>query len=191
MSWPQPVYDPRSGHWTLDTSSLWNLDVGRLAGAVVLNLRGRAHLVPEVVAEIPSTSVFRTSPFPWYDVQPITLPAEQGLYSALRLRWASAPGKDRGEAAAITLAVGHGYGFICDDGAGVRAATSAAGQICTMRTTALVVAMVRAGWISADDGWDGITQMLAAGRQLGRQMPWDDQAGYDALCAISEFDTCP
>jgi predicted nucleic acid-binding protein len=191
VSDPAPaIYDPRVGHWTFDTSSLRNLDSGHLAGAVVLNMRGRVHLVPEVVKELPSSSVYRTSPFTWYDVEPILLPREQHLYSLLRLRWKSEPGKDQGEAAAITLAAGHGYGLVCDDGTGVRAATSPEAQVCTMRTTALVVAMARAAWISSGDGWQAIEAMLAAGEWLGRRIPWADRVGFDALCAIATFDVC-
>jgi predicted nucleic acid-binding protein len=182
------IYDPRVGNWTLDTSSLWNLDVGHLAGALAWNMRGRVFLVPRVQSEWPSDCVYATTAFEWFTSQDIQLPAEQRLYAELRLRWGSAPDKDRGEAAAITLAAGHGYMFICDDGTGFRAATRD-GAICTMRTTAFVVAMVRGGWISLDEGWNAIDEMRNAGRKLG-PIPWTDRAGYDALCAVQGFDAC-
>jgi predicted nucleic acid-binding protein len=182
------IYDPRVGNWTLDTSSLWNLDVGHLAGALVLNMRGHVFLVPRVQSEWPSNCVYATAAFQWFTSQDIQLPAEQHLYEQLRLRWGSAPDKDRGEAAAITLAASRGYLLICDDGTGFRAATRD-GAICTMRTTAFVVAMVRCGWISADDGWTSIAEMQNAGRKLG-PIPWADRAGYDALCGIPGFDAC-
>lgn len=189
MTPPPPlIYDPLVGDWTFDTSSLNNLDAGSLAGAVALNMRGRVHLVPEVAGELRADSVFVTSRFPWCDVQAIALPQEQALYSSLRQHWGSTAGKDRGEAAAITLAARHSYQFVCDDGVGFRTAQRA-GQICTMRTTALVVAMVRATWITADDGWHGIDAMVKAGRWLG-PIPWTNRAGFDALCQAPGFDAC-
>jgi predicted nucleic acid-binding protein len=182
------IYDPRVGHWTFDTSSLRNLDDGKLAGSLVVNFKGRAHLVSEVMQELPSTSVLRSPLFPWFDVESVTLPAEQALFSLLRQRWGSAPGKDRGEAAAIVLAARGGYRFVCDDSTGFRAAESQEARVCTMRTPSLVVAMVRVGWILPDDGWTAIQDVLAAGNWLN--IPWADRTEYDALCAIPGFDPC-
>lgn len=184
------IYDPARGDWTFDTSSLRNLEAAGLAGTIALSFVGRAHLVPEVVRELPDRSVFLTSPIKWCDVQAVMLPAQQALYALLRQRWSSEPGKDQGEAAAITLAAYSGYSLICDDGTGFRAATSQEARICTMRTTSFVVAMVRAGWVGSDQAWDGVEAMRKAGRiQLGR-IPWVDRAGFDALCRL-QFDNCP
>jgi predicted nucleic acid-binding protein len=179
------------GEWTFDTSSIRNLDAGRLLGALVLQFRGRVHLVSEVNREVPANSVVKTSPFSWYDVMSVELPAEQALYEALRLHWGSAPGKDQGEAAAITLAAAHGYRLVCDDGVGFRAATHASAAVCTMRTTGLVIAMVRAGWLTPNDGWQAVSDMLAAGRTMLGPIPWGSRADFDALCAIPTFDVCP
>lgn len=191
MTAPAPcIYNPTIGHWTFDTSSLRNLDAGALAGALALNFRGRTHLVAEVNAELPGMSVFKTSPLAWFDVGTVTLPAEQALFNLLRLRWGSAPGKDGGEAAAITLAAGHEYKFVCDDGVGFRAAESEEARVCSMRTTSLIVAMVRATWITADDGWTAILTMQAAGRTKLGPVPWSDRPGFDALCAVVGFDDC-
>jgi hypothetical protein len=184
------IYDPTVGDWTFDTSSLRNLDAGGLAGALALNFGGRAHLVAEVDKELPATSVFKTSRIVWFDVQTVTLPAEQTLYNLLRLRWGSAPGKDGGEAAAITLCAARGYKLVCDDGVGFRAAESVEARVCTMRTTSLIVAMARALWITPDEGWTAILTMQAAGRTSLGPIPWSDRAGYDALCAVVGFDAC-
>lgn len=184
------IYDPRVGHWTFDTSSLRNLDAGHLLGVLATSFRGRVHLVAEVDAELPSTSPLRTSLIPWHDVMSVTLPAELTLYNLLRLRWGSAAGRDGGEAAAITLAAGHAFRFVCDDGVGFRAAASPEAMVCVMRTTTFVVAIVRAGFIAVDDGWAAVQAMLAAGRTWLGPVLWADRAGFDALCGQAGFDPC-
>ena len=188
MTAAQPIYDPRLGHWTFDTSTLRNLDDGRILGALPVNFRGRAHLVREVVQELPPESpVFG---LPWFETHDLELPEHFALYRELRRRWSSEPGKDRGEAAAITLAAAHGWYLACDDGTGYRTAANPPASLCVVRTTRLVVAMVRAAWLTPDDGWDAVESMAKAGNRLG-PIPWTDRHGFDQLCAEAIFDDCP
>ena len=188
MTVVQPIYDPRLGQWTFDTSTLRNLDDGHLLGALPVNFRGRAHLVREVVQELSAASpVFR---MPWFETHDLTLPAHFELYRALRRRWSSEPGKDRGEAAAITLAAANGWRLACDDGTGYRTASNPPANLCVVRTTRLVIGMVRAAWLTPDDGWDGIEEMAKAGNWLG-SLPWSDRDEYERLCSDPSFDRCP
>jgi hypothetical protein len=73
----------------------------------------------------------------------------------------------------------------------VKAAESPEARVCTMRTTAFVVALVRAGIITADEGWTAIADMQAARRSRLRAIPWADRAGFDALCTATGFDAAP
>lgn len=182
-----PILDPRLGDWTFDTSSIWHLDAGQLLGAVVLNMQGRVHLLGQVIGELPPGSA-AFGMIPWYDRRDLTLPAHQTLYAKMRQAWGSAPGKDRGEAACIALAFTNAWRFVCDDRIGVATARSAAG-LCVNRACELVVAMVRVGWITSDQGWIGVEAMIAAGRKV-HPLPWADRPAFDALGAIATFDPC-
>jgi hypothetical protein len=182
-------YDPRVGDWTFDTCSLRNLEAGGLLPFAVLNFAGRAHLVADVLRELPGLS--RVPRLPWYTRHEVMLPTHAKLYRALRARWASAPGADEGEAACITLAFANGWGLVSDDGVAVRTATASPANLAVMRTTALIVSMVMAGWLTADDGWTGYQFMLAAKRTKLGSIPWSDRASYDALCACTVFDARP
>jgi hypothetical protein len=188
MTPAEPIYDPRLGQWTFDTSTLRNLDDGHLLGALPVNFRGRAHLVREVVQELSAVSpVFG---MPWFETHDLTLPAHFELFRSLRRKWSSEPGKDRGEAAAITLAAASGWRIACDDGTGYRTAANPPANLCVVRTTRLVIGMVRAAWLTPDDGWDGIEEMAKAGNRLG-SLPWADREEYEGLCAGPTFDSCP
>jgi len=188
MTAVQPIYDPRLGQWTFDTSTLRNLDDGHLLGALPVNFRGRAHLVREVVQELSAVSpVFG---MPWFETHDLTLPAHFELFRSLRRKWSSEPGKDRGEAAAITLAAANGWRLACDDGTGFRTAADPPASLCVIRTTRLVIGMVRAAWLTPDEGWDGIEEMAKAGNRLG-SFPWADRDEYERLWADPTFDSCP
>ena len=119
------------------------------------------------------------------------LPTHAELYRALRARWGSAPGADRGEAASITLAFANRWGFITDDGVAFRTAERPPACIATMRTTALILGMARAAWISADDGWAAVGAMTLAKRDKLGPIPWNDQASFAALCEVVGFDIPP
>lgn len=182
-------YDPRVGDWTFDTCSLRNLEAGGFLPTVVLHFRGRAHLVADVVRELPGLSL--VTRLPWYAEHKVMLPEHQILYRALRAKWASAPGADEGEAACITLAYSNQWALISDDGVAVRTASAPPASLPVMRTAALLIAMVRAGSLTADDAWAGYHAMRAAGRtKLGPPL-WADRASFDVLCAVAGFDPRP
>jgi len=186
---PPRVYDPRQGDWVFDTCSLRNFEPSGLLGSLAFNFQGRAHLVDEVIDELPANSPCLG--FGWYQQQSVVLPEHAQLYRALRKHWRSTLGADRGEAACITLAFANGWGFITDDGTAFSTATDKLACLATMRTTGLILAMVRAAWVSADEAWAGYQAMILAKREKLGPMPWADRNGFEALCQISSFDPRP
>ena len=186
---PPRVYDPRLGHWVFDTCSLRNFEPSGLLGDLALKFQGRARLVDEVIDELPANSPCLS--FPWYQRQSVVLPEHAQLYRALRGHWRSAFGADRGEAACITMAFANGWGFITDDGTAFSTATNNMACLATMRTTALILAMVRAAWVSADQAWAGYQAMISAKREKLGPIPWADRTGFDALCKVAGFDPRP
>jgi predicted nucleic acid-binding protein len=183
------VYDPRVGDWTFDTCSLRNIEAGGMLSVIVLNFAGRAHLVAEVLREMPGLSL--VSKLPWYVREEVLLPAHTTLYRALRARWVSAPGTDEGEAACITLAFAHRWALVTDDGVAVRTAQAPPASLAVMRTTALILAMVMAGWLSPDEAWAGYEAMLAAKRTKLGDIPWADRPAFDALYTGLSFAAFP
>jgi predicted nucleic acid-binding protein len=182
------VYDPRVGDWTFDTCSLRNFEASGLLSTIVLQFNGRAHLVAEVLAELPYPSPITN--LPWFQTEAVMLPACANLYRELRAHWSSASGADQGEAACITLAFANRWGLITDDGVAFRTATRY-GSLAVMRTTALIIAMARAGWVTPDEGWAGFEAMILAGRNKLGTIPWGDRAGFVRLCLVPAFDPWP
>jgi hypothetical protein len=190
---PPPFYDPRTGGWTFDTNTILSLEAGSLLGAIAMNMRSRVHLLADVVGEARTSAVLAStslgSRLSWYSEERLTLPAHQTLYTRLRQSWGSAPGKDGGEAACITLAAAYDWSFVCDDRVGFTTASLPPASLCTMRTTSLVIAMVRSGWLSKVDAWAAIQAMLTAGRWLGPS-PWIGHADFDHVCDVASFASC-
>lgn len=185
---PPDVYDPRIGEWTFDTCSLRNLEASGLLGTVVLQFNGRAHIVAEVLAELPCPSPITN--LPWFNRESVMLPSHAKLYRELRAHWASAHGADQGEAGCITLAFAYAWGLVTDDGVAFRTATRY-GSLAVMRTTALLVAMARAGWVTSDAVWGGYEAMIQAGRTKLGSIPWTDRADLERLCMVPTFDAWP
>ena len=104
----------------------------------------------------------------------------------LRRRWGSRPDADRGEAASIVLAGRLGWKFVTDDGTAYWQASRQG--ICTTRTPELLVAMVRANWISAADAWAALQSLIAAGHHFGL-LTWS-HTDFSGLCSITTFDEC-
>lgn len=180
------IYDPREGEWVFDSSSLVNLRTAGLLNAVRSNFSGRTHLLEEVLKDEldrgPTGRDVRASA--WFTEETLSAPQHLKDYARLRQRWSSAGGRDRGEAASIVFAKAHGFRFICDDGTGYSAARNWEG-LCVMRTVDLLIAMVRCGWISADEAWEGFRRLEDAGEGLG-VVPWGDSSNrqrFDQLCA--------
>lgn len=182
------LYDPRVGHWTFDTCSLRNFEASGLLGTIALQFNRRAHLVAEVLAELPYPSPITN--LPWFQTESVMLPAHAKLYRELRAHWSSAAGADQGEAACITLAFANGWGLVTDDSVAFHTATRY-GSLAVMRTTALIVAMARAGWITAGAGWAGFEAMMLAGRNKLGTVPWANRADLDRLCQVATFDAWP
>lgn len=191
---PPTFFDPRTGGWTFDTNTILSLEAGSLIGAVAMHMHGRIHLLADVITEARTSAVLAStalgSRFSWYSEEKLTLPAHLAQYAQLRQSWGSAPGKDGGEAACITLAAARDWSFVCDDRVGFNTASRPPANLCTMRTTSFVIAMVRSGWLSKGDAWDAIHAMDAAGRWLG-PIPWTTRVDFDRLCDVPSFATCP
>lgn len=137
-----------------------------MAGVLAFHFQGRAHLVQEVLREIDRGSagpLFRR--IQWFREEVLSLEDELDEYAQLRRRWGSAPEADRGEAASIVLARRNSWILVTDDGTGYHTARRIG--ICVTRTPQLIVAMVRAGWMTPDDGWAALSQMVARGRRFG------------------------
>lgn len=177
-----PVLDPTSGNWMFDANVLINLLIAGLAGVAMMHFKGRAYLAEEVLLEINRGSAGDAyARLNALVVERLTLEADFADYLELRRRWSmDDPLADRGEAASIILAKKAGYSFVTDDGVGYKAATREV--VATTRTPQLVIAMVRAGWITTDEGWEGMQKMVAVERRLGT-LPWNDRPDFDAFCA--------
>jgi hypothetical protein len=122
----------------------------------------------------------------WFAEESLILAGDLSDYAALRRRWGSAPNADRGEAASIVIAGRHGWIFVTDDGTAYW--TAARRGICTTRTPQLLVAMVRAGWLTVDEAWAALVSLRAGGHQFGL-LTWT-RADFVALCTLNTFDTC-
>jgi hypothetical protein len=81
-------------------------------------------------------------------------------------------------------AASYGLLFATDDRVAFTTASRPPANVCTMRTTALVVAMVRVGWISDADGWTALQAMDQAGRRLG-EFPWTDATAFASECGAA------
>jgi len=189
-----PILDPRVGGWTFDTTSLWSLEEGGLMGSLAITFRDRIFLLADVLQEMRGSSVVSPrsgtlgSLMPWYQRVELTLPQHQVLYRALRQHWHSAADKDRGEAACIAVSAANDWTFVTDDRVAFQTAKDPPANLCVVRTTTLVLAMTRAGWITSGDSWAAVMAMETAGRHPG---PRPATAGeWDMLCGATAFDPC-
>lgn len=176
------VYDPTVGEWSFDTSSLINLDIGELLDVAMDRFAGRAHLVEEVLNELDKGSTGQpVRSRDWFTFEQLDVATHATKYRSIRLRWPTTePGKDEGEAATIVLAAEHHWRMVCEDGIGHKTARFEEG-ICVMRTVDLLVAMVRARWVTGDEAWAGYERMVRARRRLG-VVPWSTRQEFDQLC---------
>lgn len=188
------VYDPREGEWIFDASALINLRAGGLLEVVRERFAGRAHLLAEVGEELDKGETgpaVRSSD--WFTEQTLSAPDHLKEYRDLRFRWGMEPGRDKGEAASLVFAGVHRFGVIVDDSEGYLIARIEKG-LCVMRMIDLVVAMVRAGWLSNQEAWDGVRQMVDAGQTKLGVIPWGDLAdrqAFDQYCRRNHgFDRC-
>jgi hypothetical protein len=174
--------------WIFDcTTLICCADAPPLAGILVSQFKGRAHLVLQVTQELDRGSagpMYRR--VNWFKQEQLLLEGDLSDYAALRRRWSSAPGADQGEAASIVLAGREGWVFVSDDGTAYWTANRRG--ICATRTPQLLVSMVRAAWLSVDDGWAALEHLHAAGHQFGR-LTWSS-ADFRALCMATTFDSC-
>jgi len=185
---PPPVLDPAAGDWIFDSTVLINCLDGTLAGHLTVKFARRAHLADEVLAEIqrgPAGKAYAR--VNWFTKESLELERHLDEFRQLRLRWGSVPGADRGEAASIILANEFHWIFATDDGTAF--ATAQRRGICVTRTPQLVLAMVRAGWLPAVDGWEAIRSMQRAGSHLG-ELPWGTREQFEILGDQPNFDTC-
>lgn len=168
-----------------DANTLINLFIAGLAGVAMMKFKGRAYVAEEVLLEINRGSAGEAyARLSALGVLCLTVDADFADYLQLRRRWRmDDPRADRGEAASIILAKKAGHVFVTDDGVGCKASTKEG--VATTRTPQLVISMVRAGWITTDDAWEGVHKMVVAKRRLGH-LPWKDRAEFDALCAPDE-----
>lgn len=158
-----------------------------MAGLLAFHFRNRAHLVQEVLREIdggPAGPLFRR--VQWFGEEALSLDEELEEYAQLRRRWGSAPDADRGEAASIVLARRNAWILVTDDGTGYHAARRVG--VCVTRTPQLLVAIVRVGWMTADEAWSALQQMIAHGHRFGR-LAWSEPE-FRSLCSVASFDAC-
>ncbi len=186
---PAPVLDPTVGEWTFDASTLINLVVGDLIGLAAVRFQGRAHILEDVLRlELDRGStgaiVRRVA---WFSEEKLIVQEDLDFYRKVRMRWGTAPDRDRGEAACIVLTRKHGWTMVTDDGVGFQTARDH--FLCCTRTPALLISFVRANWLTAAEAWEDSQKMIAAGRRLGI-LPWRDHQEFDALCQIAGFDWC-
>jgi predicted nucleic acid-binding protein len=188
------VYDPREGEWTFDASTLISLRVAGLLPLVRKQFAGRAHIMAEVCEELDKGE---TGPEvradAWFIEEELEAAEHLKEYRDLRLRWGSEAGRDQGEAASLVLCGAHRHGLVVDDSVGYSVARNEKG-LCVMRMIDLVVAMVRAGWLTNQEAWDALRQMVDAGRTKFGVIPWgelDDRRAFDQHCRKDRgFDRC-
>ncbi|MEK6191359.1 MAG: hypothetical protein AABM41_03420 [Chloroflexota bacterium] len=188
------VYDPREGEWIFDSSALISLRIGGLLALVRGRFAGRAHLLAEVCEELDGGE---TGPevrgTDWFTEEELEAAEHLTEYRDLRLRWGSEPGRDKGEAASLVLAGARNHRIVVDDSLGYSVGRNEKG-LCIMRMIDLVVAMVRAGWLSNQEAWEALRRMVDAGRTRLGVIPWgdlDDRRAFDQYCRRDHgFDRC-
>jgi hypothetical protein len=181
------ILDPRTGLWMLDATVVNNFHAGDIATKLVGSLRGRVYLAQGVEEEVRSGPARRSyqSLGQWYTVWALMLGDHD--YQWLVQKFSIDPTKNRGEAESIVIAQRESLIFATDDG--VAHAEAVRRRICTTRTPALLISLVRQGAMSVADAWAAFQLMVTRGREFG-ELPWKDEADYNRLCGISGFDKC-
>jgi hypothetical protein len=184
-----PFLDPTTQEWAFDSSGLINAAIATgFLDVIIRNFRGRAHLVTEVlVNELdlgPTGREVRSRP--WFQEHTIVGPEDLARMAALRQRWSSRPGRDRGEAAIITQAERTGWTVVFDDGTAYRTAREMG--IRTTRTPQLLVSTVRANWWTSRQAWEAYRVLCASGQRRLGPMPWSSWEQFDELCHTYHFD---
>jgi len=181
------ILDPRNGSWILDATVINSFHAGNIAGELFGHLRGRVYLCERVEEEIksgPALASFQKFGH-WYTVWPLMLGDRD--YQRLVQKFSNDPTKNQGEAESIVIAGQNSLILVTDDG--VAHAEAVRRRICTTRTPALLISFVRRKSMTADEAFTAFKLMVTRGRRFG-ELPWQDRADFDRLCALGSFDQC-
>ncbi len=188
-----PYLDPRIGEWCFDASPLINAHgADPFLLRIMGGFKGRAHLLADVLDELRGPAGRTVQIAGWCTKEELVLAEDRELFSELRWRWGSKPGRDRGEAASIVACRRNKWRLVIDDRVGYRAALDYG--ISATRTPHLLVATVRAQWWAADEAWQAYTNLLELRRReadwphLG-EIPWKGRDEFVRLCAVETFDS--
>jgi predicted nucleic acid-binding protein len=181
------ILDTRIGLWILDATVVNNFHAGDIAAELVGSLRGRVYLAERVEEEVksgPARASYQNLGH-WYTVWALMLGDQD--YQWLVQKFSVDPTKNRGEAESIVIAQRESLIFATDDG--VAHAEAIRRRICTSRTPAMLISLVRQATMTVDAAWAAFQLMVRRGREFG-ELPWNDKADFNRLCAIGGFDEC-
>ncbi|MDE3102971.1 MAG: hypothetical protein KGJ98_12130 [Chloroflexota bacterium] len=172
------------GEWLFDTSVWRNFQAApELAVALLRVMKGRVHVVDEVVQELGDSARAVISPVTAGQRETMTLEETVDWHRLLSDHWDRDLRRNRGEAACIAMATRRGWSILMDDGVGVEVACLRGLPV--MRTANVLIAGAADGCWSVKEAFAAFESMIAAGRhRLGPPLwNWSDPADFERVCA--------